>query len=110
MSIFPFGIFKSDTQEDMARKSDINEVKVDAYVTRLIAAGSDSAAYELVSSELFADNLLSVAELQAIALRYRGGGKKPTSKKAALSGIATRFAEIVRFHKNNKIAERVRPL
>ncbi len=110
MSIFPFGIFQQDTSDEMAKKGQIDDGRVAAYAARLTAAGSDSYRFEDVLAELKADAGVSAAEMQVIAVRYRGGGKKPHSKSAAVSAIVTRFAEISRFHRNNAIAEKVRPL
>ena len=110
MSIFPFGIFKTDTVDDMAKKGQIDETRVAAYAARLVAADTDSHAFDQVLGEIKADDRVTAGELQLIATRYRGGGSKPHSRKAAISAISTRFAEIVRFHKNNRIEETVRPI
>jgi hypothetical protein len=52
---------------------------------------------------------LKAPDVIAIAHRYNGGGKKPSSKTMALAAISKRFVEIVRFHAKNKVAEKARP-
>ena len=87
----------------------INEALIDGYVDRLIRAKIDRDAFEDVFAELKADSALKAPDVVAIAQRYNGGGKKPSSKAMALAAISKRFVEIVRFHAKNEVAAKVRP-
>lgn len=114
MSIFNLGGVFDHLQDDMAKApvrkpQALNEARIDSFVDRLVRAKTDRDVFEQVFAELKADAALSAAEITAIAQRYNGGGKKPSSKAMAFAAISKRFVEIVRFHAKNKVAERVRP-
>jgi hypothetical protein len=105
-----FGYLKDDMAKARARKSQVlDEGLIGEYADRLVRAKTDRDGFEYVFAELKADSRLKAAEIVAIAQRYNGGGKKPSSKAMALAAISKRFVEIVRFHAKNKVAERVRP-
>jgi hypothetical protein len=92
------------------RKQQVVEgVLVDDYVTRLVRAGELRPAFEVILAEIKSDSRLKAPDVIAIAHRYNGGGKKPSSKTMALAAISKRFVEIVRFHAKNKVAEKARP-
>jgi hypothetical protein len=79
------------------------------YGSRLKAAGRDRARFEQVARAIEKDRLLSVADVIAIALQYRGGGAKPNSKRAALEVLSKRFLEVVRDHTQGVQASKARP-
>jgi hypothetical protein len=110
MPIFPFGIFSKSSTEHMTRQAHIDEARVACHAERLVAAGMDRTLFDDALAEFKADKEIAASEIAAVAMRYVGGGKRPQSKKAALSAISTRFTELVRTHKSNLIAEKVRPL
>jgi hypothetical protein len=87
----------------------VDDKLLDDYVARLNRVGDQRPAFEIVLAEIKADSRLKASDVVAIAQRYNGGGKKPSSKAMALAAISKRFVEIVRFHAKNKVAERVRP-
>jgi len=109
MSLFSFNIF-SRYDDDMAAKAKLNESQIAAYAERLKRAGAVRADFDAVLNDIIKDKGLASADVQTIAVRYRGGGKKPSSRQAAISVISTRFAEIARAKKNLGIAEKARPL
>jgi hypothetical protein len=109
MGLFSFR-HEVDATQDMAKRQNIDVNSVDAYVKRLIECGTDKSAFDRAFSAVQADDALNVSEIQAIAVGYSGGGKKPSNRKAAISAIAVRFAEIVGFHRKNAIAAKARPL
>lgn len=105
-----FEYLKDDMAKARARKPQVlDEALIDAYAARFGRAKIDRDVFETVFEELKVDSRLKAAEVIAIAQRYSGGGKKPSSKAMALAAISKRFVEIVRFHAKNKVAERVRP-
>lgn len=114
MAILSFASFSSffgaDADSDaMAKTKPINDRLVATYVDSLGRARTDRAAFERVLASIKADEALRAPEIIAIAQKYVGGGRKASSKTAALNAISKRFVEIVRFHAKNKVAERVRP-
>jgi hypothetical protein len=96
---------------DMARsgKPTADEARVVAYVDRLVALKLDEATFELVFGQLKADKSLNVADVVEIAQRYRRGGLKATSKKAAVEVIAKRFLELQRIRAQIAQAAKARP-
>jgi hypothetical protein len=66
-------------------------------------------SFEALLSELTEDKTLSVADVVEIALQYRGGGSKPTSRKAALEIISKRFLELIRIKAQIAQAAKARP-
>jgi hypothetical protein len=105
-----FGYLKDDMAKARARKSQVlDEALIGEYADRLVRAKIDRDAFEYIFADLKADTRLKALDIVAIAHRYSGGGKKPSSKAMALAAISKRFVEIVRFHAKNKVAERVRP-
>lgn len=112
MSISWFGgVFGLGNDDEMAKtsKAKVDETRVSAYSARLTSAKTDKGAFEAVAEDLEASPELTSADLIAIAHRYNKGGKKPSSKAAALAMIKKRFVEIVRTANKNKVAERARP-
>ena len=91
------------------RKPKVDDAKVSAWVSRLEAEPADRTAFEAALAELGSDPAVSAADLIAIAHYYNKGGRKPTSRSAALALIRKRFVEIARFHAKNRVAEKVRP-
>jgi hypothetical protein len=87
----------------------IDQELVENYVEQLCGAKTQRAAYDRIFAELKSDKRLKAPDIIAIAHRYNGGGKKPSSKTMALAAISKRFVEIVRFHAKNKVAEKARP-
>lgn len=106
-----FGLPRDDMGKPRGQKKQrvVDNRLVDDYVARLVRAGEQRPAFEIIFTELKGDDQLKAADVIAIAHRYGGGGKKPSSKAMALAAISKRFVEIVRFHAKNKVAERVRP-
>src|SRR5581483_9296287 len=102
-----FGLGRSEMAKSPKGKPD--EARVSAYASRLAAAKTDRPVFELVMSELESAAGLTSADLIAIAHAYNRGGKKPTSKSAALAMIRKRFVEIVRAANKDKVAEKARP-
>jgi hypothetical protein len=101
---------KDDMAKARARKSQVlDETLIDGYVSQLMRAKVDRDAFEAIFTDLKTDGRLRAADLIAVAQRYNGGGKKPSSKTLALASISKRFVEIVRFHAKNRVAEKVRP-
>jgi hypothetical protein len=96
---------------DMARsgKPTADEVTVTSYVERLVALKLDEATFEKVFGQLKADKALTVADVVEIAQRYRRGGLKATSKKAAVEVIAKRFLELQRIRAQIEQAAKARP-
>jgi hypothetical protein len=111
MGIFKFAQVFGQLGSDMAkgRKTKADEGKVAAYVGRLAAAKADRPVFQTILAELQDDTTLTSADVIAIASGYNKGGRKPSSRAAALALINKRFVEIVRFHGKNKVAEKVRP-
>lgn len=115
MAIFRLGEILGYRKDDMAKSRGqkkqraVDDKLLDDYVARLNRVGDQRPAFETVLAEIKADNRLKASDIVAIAQRYNGGGKKPSSKTMALAAISKRFVEIVRFHAKNKVAERVRP-
>lgn len=102
-----FGL--GDANMARSQKTKPNEARVSAFVDRLVAAKVDRGAFETVTEDLERDAGVTSADLIAIAHLYNRGGKKPTSKTAALAIIRKRFVEIVRTANKNKVAQRARP-
>ncbi len=102
-----FGLGKDEMAKSPKAKP--NEGRVSACVGRLIAAKTNRTVFETIVSELDGSAELTSVDLVAIAHRYNKGGKKPTSKPAAIAMIKKRFVEIVRTANKNKVAERARP-
>jgi hypothetical protein len=94
---------------EMAKRTPVDEELVRGYSARLSDARTDRSAFEDVLSDIKRDARLRAPDIIAIAQRYNGGGKKPSSKTMALTAISKRFVEIVRFHAKNRVAEKVRP-
>lgn len=90
-------------------KSKPNEAKVTAYAGRLAAAKTDRPMFETVVGDIEEATDLTSADLIAIAHSYNRGGKKPTSKAAALAMIRKRFVEVVRAANKDKVAAKARP-
>ena len=111
MAIFRFVEVFGQLRDDMAkaRKTKVDETKVSGYLSRLTAAKADRPVFETILAELQDDSTLTSADLIAMASAYNKGGRKPSSRAAALALIRKRFVEIVRFHAKNKVAEKVRP-
>ena len=111
MGIFNLSEVFEQLKGDMAKagKSKADEAKVATYASRLTAVGAERPKFDAIVAELESDSGVSAAELVAIASGYNKGGRKPTSKAAALAMIKKRFVEIVRFHAKNKVAEKARP-
>lgn len=106
--------FFGSTSDDMARKSakspqKINEARITQYEMRLSELQTEREAFETVFAELGTDRSMSVADTIELAQRYRGGGSKPSSKKAALEIISKRFLELVRSSNQIKQASKARP-
>jgi hypothetical protein len=104
------GLFGLDTNE-MAKssKARADERRVAVYVARLAAAKVERSVFEIAMEDMEADGALTSADVIAIAHRYNKGGKKPTSRAAALAMMRKRFVEIVRTANKNKVAEKARP-
>jgi hypothetical protein len=109
MGLFSF-IREAGTPQDMAKRQDIDVTRVDTHVQRLTTCGTDKSAFDMAFAELLADKSLSAPEVQAVAMGYSGGSKKPANRKVALSSIVVRFAERVGAIRKNEIAAKVRPL
>jgi hypothetical protein len=100
-------------EDDMARRAqkpdpDQSAVLVAKYVVELKAAQRDRALFASVVARLEQEKL-SPPDFVRIAVEYRGGGTKPTSKKAAMDSIAKRFLELVRDHTKEVQAAKARP-
>ena len=111
MNIFRLRDLFGHAKDDMARaaRAKADESKVAPWVGRLVAARTERPRFEAVLAELEGDASLISADLIAIAHAYNKGGKKPTSKAAAIAMINKRFVEIVRSAAKNRIAEKARP-
>jgi hypothetical protein len=111
MAIFKFSEVFGQLRGDMAkaRKTKVDETKVATYLGRFTAAKGDRPMFETILADLEADATVSSADLVTIASAYNKGGRKPSSRAAALAMIKKRFVEIVRFHAKNKVAEKARP-
>jgi hypothetical protein len=111
MSIFGRVEALAQSADSMAktRKTRVDDAKVSAWVVRLEAEPADRAAFEAALAELVSDPAVSAADLVAVAHRFNKGGKKPTSRVAAVALIRKRFVEIARFHAKNKVAAKARP-
>ena len=114
MAIFSLGDIFGYPKDDMPRAKRKKERAgsdelVHVYVGRLKQAGEVRTDFELVLAEIRADKRLTAADVASVALGYNDGGKKPSSKTAALALISKRYVEIVRFRAKNKVAEKVRP-
>ena len=105
----------SGPEDDMARRSakaassPQESVDIASYVGALQAAGRDRSRFDAALAKIEADGRLRQAELVAIAVQYRGGGAKPTSKRAAMEAIGKRFLELVRDHAQAVQAAKARP-
>jgi hypothetical protein len=105
---------QDEALDEMARKAGVkripaDELKVAPYDARLKGAKLDRSAFESVYADILADDDLSVTDIIEIALRYRGGGSKPPSRKAALEIISKRFLELVRSKAQIAQAQKARP-
>jgi hypothetical protein len=109
MGLFSF-IREVGTPQDMAKRQDIDVSNVEAHVKRLVDCGSSQPAFDAAFASLDADRRLNSAEIQAVAVGYAGGGKKPSNRKAALQAIAVRFRQIIAYHHKNAVATKARPL
>jgi hypothetical protein len=94
---------------DMANKTVANAQRVIDWVETLNRCGTDKAAHDKAFAALSSDVALTAGELQAIAVKYRGGGTKPTSKKASLEVVAKRFLELRRNKTQLEQASKSRP-
>jgi hypothetical protein len=99
--------------DDMgSRKAARSEPELDRvvpYVEQLVAVQRDRPAFERVFSDITANKSLAVADVVEIALRYRGGGGRPASRRAALEAISKRFLELVRIKAQITQAAKARP-
>ena len=86
-----------------------DEARVSRHDAALRTASVCREEFELALHSLKADHELTVPDVIEIALRYRGGGTKPGSKKAALEVISKRFLELVRSQAQIKQAAKARP-
>jgi hypothetical protein len=111
MAIFRFAEVFEHLTGNMAsaRRIKVDETKVASWVGRLVAVGAERSQFELAFADLQEDTGLTAPDVIAIARAYNKGGKKPSSKTAALALIRKRFVEIVRTVNKNKVAEKVRP-
>jgi hypothetical protein len=105
---------RDDLDSDMAVRAAQRKVKTDdtlvsRYIGLLIAAKLNREVFEGTLTTLATDTLLSPADVIEIAQRYRGGGTKPTSRKAALEVISKRFLELVRSQAQIEQASKARP-
>jgi hypothetical protein len=98
-----------DMARDTTKTKAADASRVQPYVGRLVAVQRDRPAFETVLSELTADKALSVADVIEIALLYRGGGSRPTSRKVALEIISKRFLELIRIKAQIAQAAKARP-
>jgi hypothetical protein len=103
-------IREAGAPQDMAKRQDIDVSKVEAHVKLLVDCGSSQASFNDALAKLDADRSLNASEIQAIAVDYSGGGKKPANRKAALQAIAVRFRQIIAYHHKNAVAAKARPL
>lgn len=105
----------SGPEEDMARRNakaaipPQRPVDIADYVGALKAAGRDRVRFDAAIARIEVDTQLRLPELVSIALQYRGGGTKPSSKRAALEAIRRRFLELVRDHAQSVQAAKARP-
>ena len=96
--------------DDMGRQAQpVNAERVDRYVEKFNAAALDRPDFDEAFTCLKSDKELTAAETILIAQKYRGGGAKAKTKKAALEAIERRFVEKVRTTKNKQEAARARP-
>jgi hypothetical protein len=98
--------------EDMARKSNrakADEARVSRHESALKAASLKRDEFDLALEALRSDHDLTVADAIEIAVRYHGGGSRPSSKKAALELISRRFLELVRSQAQIRQAAKARP-
>lgn len=104
-------ISTDETGDEMARqkRTDIDRTRIDEMARKLSAARTDRSSFEATYAELATDKRLSVEEIVAIALAYRNGGGKPTSKRSALEAIRKRFLELVRGQAQIAQASKARP-
>lgn len=111
MSISWFGGVFGLGDDAMAKASKVkaDERRVATHLARLTAAKTDRTAFEAALGDLESSGDITSADLVAVAHRYNKGGKKPTSKSAAVAMIRKRFVEIVRTANKKKVAERARP-
>jgi len=115
MGMFDFARVFGGSEDDMAKKAKIKKAAAEPskaaqeFAARLARAGTDKSAFDSAFADLIAHKELAAMDVINIAHTYLGGGKKPTSKTAALSAISKRFVEIVRYHAKNKNAEKARP-
>lgn len=102
------------SDDEMARKAKKaslppDESRVGTYEARLKSARLDRGEFESALDTIKADKSLTVADVTEIAVRYRGGGERPSSKKSALEIISKRFLELVRNQAQIKQASKARP-
>lgn len=111
MSISWFGGVFGLGRDEMAKtaKAKPDEARVATHVSRLVAAKLNKPLFETIVGDLEDRSDVTAADLIAIAHRYNKGGKKPTSKAAALAMIRKRFVELIRTANKNKVAEKARP-
>jgi hypothetical protein len=101
--------------DDMARKANTRKAAGDGdemiagFAARLSRAGTDKSVFDRTFADLQTSRDLSASAVISIAHVYIGGGKKPTSRAAAISAISKRFVELQRYHAKNRIAEKARP-
>ena len=97
------------SEDDMAKRRALpDQAIVAAYLQRLKAAGLDRYSFDLIVTELDTLRGKRVTEVIVIAQVYIGGGKAPSSGKAAVAAISMRFLEKVRAEAKGKIAEKAR--
>lgn len=109
MTIMNLGALFGLEKDEMGKRAPLDEELVAEYVEQLKGARTNRAAFDHVFSDIKGDARLKAGDVVAVAHRYCGGGKKPSSKTMALAAISKRFVEIVRFHAKNRVAEKARP-
>jgi hypothetical protein len=109
MSILSAWLRQDSEDDDMARarKSPLDQTKVDAWVSRLKLAVRDAAQFDRIFGDLEEDQLVGSAELIAIAQKF-AGGSKPKSKKAALLAIAQERQRLVHAKAKGESAAKTR--
>ncbi len=107
----PININPEDEMARSARTSspEPHRSLVAAYVLRLKTVGRSRDAFETLVGEMGKDARLVPADLIEIAVQFRGGGNRPSSRKAAIDVISKRFLELVRDHTKAAQAAKVRP-
>ncbi len=106
-------IVAEEDEEAMARAAGPKPVadpkKVGNHVSSLESAGLDRPAFTSAFDAIRDDKSLNVVDVIAIAERYRRGGSRVTSRKAAMASIEKRFLEMVRQQAQKAQAARARP-